>query len=149
LSVPTLPALNPHVKQKSEKRGKIPDAAADRKNLVGIAVVVSVDIHAGIAALDFNGFAAGVRAAGSKTGLGSPVNPQPGRLRYVAQASTPAGFGSVQLPFLVAVSRCARQRVAEGVGFEPTFSVFFMFSLLLIIAFLCANLPAKIQAFPS
>jgi hypothetical protein len=39
--------------------------------------------------------------------------------------------------------------VAEGVGFEPTFWVFFMFSLLLIFAFLCANLHPKIQVFPS
>jgi hydrogenase maturation protein HypF len=39
-----------------------------------------------------------VKAAGSKTGLGSPVNPQPGRLRHVAQASSPAGSGSVPLP---------------------------------------------------
>ncbi len=39
-----------------------------------------------------------VKAAGSKTGLGSPVNPQPGRLRYVAQASPPVGSGSGPLP---------------------------------------------------
>jgi hypothetical protein len=32
-------------------------------------------------------------------GAGSPVNPQPGRLRYVAQASAPASFGCVPLSF--------------------------------------------------
>jgi epoxyqueuosine reductase len=37
-------------------------------------------------------------AAGNNTGLGSPMNPQPGRLRHVAQASSPAGSGSVPLP---------------------------------------------------
>jgi hypothetical protein len=36
-----------------------------------------------------------------------------------------------------------------AVGFEPTFSGISKFSLLLIFAFLCANLPAKIQAFSS
>jgi hypothetical protein len=31
-------------------------------------------------------------------GRGRPVNSQPGRLRYVAQASSPASAGSVPLP---------------------------------------------------
>jgi glutamate-ammonia-ligase adenylyltransferase len=39
-----------------------------------------------------------VKAAGSKTELGSPVHPRPSRLRHVAQASLPAGSGSVPLP---------------------------------------------------
>jgi hypothetical protein len=39
--------------------------------------------------------------------------------------------------------------MAPKVGLEPIEASFFMFSLLLIIAFLCANLYANIQAFPS
>jgi len=39
-------------------------------------------------------------ATARNTGRGGPMNSQPGRLRYVAQASTPAS--------LVAVSRCAQ-----------------------------------------
>src|ERR1035441_5904631 len=41
------------------------------------------------------------------TGLGSPVNPQPGRLALRSAGVPPAGSGSVPLPFLAAVSRCA------------------------------------------
>jgi hypothetical protein len=37
-------------------------------------------------------------------------------------------------------------KMVVAVGFEPTFRVF---SSLLIVAFLCANLPPKLQAFPS
>jgi len=39
--------------------------------------------------------------------------------------------------------------MVAGVGFEPTFSVIFIFSLSLIFAFLDTYLHAKIQAFPS
>jgi hypothetical protein len=49
---------------------------------------------------------ASLRGAGNNTGPGSPVNPQPGRLRYVAQASAPASFGSVPLPFQFAIMPC-------------------------------------------
>jgi len=38
--------------------------------------------------------------------------------------------------------------MAPKVGLEPIEASFFMFSVLLIIAFLCANLPANIQALP-
>ncbi len=40
-------------------------------------------------------------------------------------------------------------KMAPKVGLEPIVASFLMYSLLLIIAFLCANLPAKIRAFPS
>ena len=39
--------------------------------------------------------------------------------------------------------------MAPKVGLEPIVASFLMYSLLLIIAFLCANLPAKIRVFPS
>jgi len=38
---------------------------------------------------------------------------------------------------------------SNPVGRDPIETVFSMLSLLLIVAFLCANLPVKIQAFPS
>ena len=41
------------------------------------------------------------------------------------------------------------RRMAPKVGLEPIGRPFSAVSLLLIIAFLCANLPANIQAFPS
>jgi hypothetical protein len=40
------------------------------------------------------------------------VNPQPGRLRYVAQGSSPAGSGSVPLP-LLAMSRCTHEKPGD------------------------------------
>ena len=43
----------------------------------------------------------------------------------------------------------AKRELAPKVGLEPIVASFLMYSLLLIIAFLCANLPAKIRAFPS
>lgn len=39
--------------------------------------------------------------------------------------------------------------VAPKVGLEPIEASVFVFSLMLIVAFLCANLHANIQAFPS
>ena len=46
-------------------------------------------------------------------------------------------------------AQSAIPKMVGAVGFEPTFSGISKFSLLLIFAFLCANLPAKIQAFTS
>ena len=55
----------------------------------------------------------------------------------------------VQLPSTLQTKPRKKTEMVWAVGFEPTFSGISKFSLLLIFAFLCANLPAKIQAFSS
>ena len=61
-----------------------------------------------------------IKAVGQKAGLGSPANPQPGTAALRSAGVPPAGSGSVPLPFLVVMPRCAppaQVRVIElGMG---------------------------------